>query len=104
MELKEFIKQSIIQISEGVLEGHKHVTSTVVGEGVADEYHRINFDVAVVSDEQDKKDLGGKISIASVFSAGTSSEKIQKNTNHSRIQFNIQVHITTTNKRGPSFA
>lgn len=102
MELKEFIKQSIIQIAEGVLEGHKHVISSVGGEGVEDEFHRISFDVAVVSDEQEKKDFGGKISVASLFTAGTESEKIEKNTNHSRIQFNIQLHITTTNKRGPA--
>ena len=50
MELKEFIKQTIIQITEGVIEGHKHIIEHG-GEGVYDEYHPMNFDVAVVSDE-----------------------------------------------------
>ena len=99
MELKEFIKQTIIQISEGVIEGHKHIIEHG-GEGVYDEYHPVNFDVAVVSDEQAKTDIGGKISVASIFSTGAGSEKIQKNTNHSHIQFQIQIHVATKPKSG----
>jgi hypothetical protein len=33
MELKEFIKQTIIQITDGMLEGHKYVKENNFGSG-----------------------------------------------------------------------
>jgi len=57
--------------------------------------------VAVVSDEQEKTGLGGKITVASIFKAGADAESIQKNTNQSRIQFSIHLSVKTGFESSP---
>lgn len=96
MELKEFIKQTVMQIADGITEGYNYVVQRKLGRGIYDEYYtKIQFDVAVVSDEQEKTGMGGKISVASIFKAGADVEAIQKNTNHSRIKFEINLSVKT---------
>ena len=96
MELKEFIKQTIIQITDGLLEGHKYIQDNKFGEGVnGDRYKEINFDVAVSSNEEEKTGINGKISIANIFTAGGKDESSMRESNMSRIQFKIYIHINT---------
>lgn len=99
MELKEFIKQTIIQITDGLVEGHKYVNQNNFGHGISDASSKeINFDVAVTSNEEEKTGVGGKISIANVFSAGAKEESTTKATNVSRIQFKTYLHLTMPKK------
>lgn len=96
MELKEFVKQTIIQISDGIREGHQYVQENKYGEGVDDRYYKdINFDVAVTTNEEEKTGIGGKLSVANILSAGANTEEISKASNFSRIQFKISLHIKT---------
>lgn len=96
MELKEFIKQTIIQITDGLREGHKYIQDNKFGEGVNDDkYKEINFDVAVATNEEDTKGAGGKISIANIISAGAKGESTTKASNVSRIEFKIFIHVKT---------
>jgi len=96
MELKEFIKQTILQITDGVREGHKYIQDNNFGGGVDDsKYREINFDVAVSSNEEETTGIGGKVSVANVFSIGGKDETITKAANISRIQFKIALHIKT---------
>lgn len=99
MELKEFIKQTIIQITDGLVEGHKYVNENDFGYGISDTSGKeISFDVAVTSNEEEKTGVGGKISIASVFSAGANDEVTTRATNVSRIQFKTYLHLTMPKK------
>ena len=102
MELKEFIKQTIIEITEGMTEGHKYLENNLPGSTVADgKYTEIKFDVAVVSDETEKTGAGAKINVFSIFKGGLDVELSQKNTNQSRIQFSIHMFVLTgESKRG----
>jgi hypothetical protein len=96
MELKEFIKQTIVQITDGLREGHQYIQENRFGEGVSDDkYKEINFDIAVSSNEEETTGLGGKISVANVFTVGGKDESTTKASNVSRIQFRIFVHVTT---------
>ena len=53
MELKEFIKQTIIQITDGLREGHKYIQDNQFGEGVNDtKFKEVNFDVAIATNEE----------------------------------------------------
>lgn len=46
MELKEFIKQTIIQITDGLREGHKYIQDNKYGDGVSDDKEKeICFEV-----------------------------------------------------------
>lgn len=94
MELKEFIKETIAQIAEGIREGQKYIDDNDYGDGISDEKGKeINFDVAVFTESEEQAGVGGKISVASVFSLGADGKEIQKNTNHSRIQFKLFLKV-----------
>ena len=94
MELKEFISNTIAQITDGILEGHKYVAQKTEDKGyVRNQGTKVNFDVAVSSDEEEKEEVGGKISVVQIFGVGGSSSSVTKNSNHNRIQFEIIVHV-----------
>jgi hypothetical protein len=99
MELKEFIKETIIQISEGIRASQKYIDENNLGEGIRDDKGKeINFDVAVTSEEQDTTGLGGKISIASIISLGGEDTNTLKSSNLSRIQFKLYLKINAKDK------
>jgi len=96
MELKVFIEQTIIQITDGLLAGHNYIESKKFGEGVSDDKGKeINFDIAVSSNEEEKSGLGGKISVAQIFSLGGENQVSATSSNVSRIQFRIFIHVKT---------
>lgn len=48
MELKDFISESIKQITDGLLEGHQYILQKSPGsEGIENGYRKINFDIGV---------------------------------------------------------
>lgn len=99
MELKEFIKQTIIQVTDGLREGHQYVEDNDFGAGVSDSHGKeINFDIAVTSNEEATTGVGGKISVANVFSLGADDKNITKASNVSRIQFKMYLHVKTKEK------
>ncbi len=96
MELKEFIKQTIIQITEGVRDGHQYVVSKKYGVGVRDgTYKEVTFDIAVTTNEEEKTGMGGKLNVVSFFNVGMDKEDISKSTNYNRIQFKLNIGIET---------
>ncbi|HPO57196.1 MAG TPA: hypothetical protein PKY46_14455 [Ignavibacteriaceae bacterium] len=96
MDLKEFVKESILQLSEGVREAQKEINEKKLGEGISDNYYKvIKYDIAVSTTETDKKGLGGKITVANLISVGGEGEKSNLASNYSRIQFELSVHIKT---------
>lgn len=96
MELKEFIKQTIIQITDGVRDGHDYVVSNQFGSGIGDRtYKEVSFDIAVTTNEEEKTGVGGKLTVVSFLSAGINKEDVSKSTNYNRIQFKLNLDITT---------
>jgi hypothetical protein len=94
MELKEFIQQTLVQITEGIREGHKYITENNFGEGVSDSHGKeINFDIAVATNEDKTTGLSGKVSVANIFSAGGKDENVTKASNVSRIQFKLVLFV-----------
>ncbi len=94
MELKDFIKETIAQISEGIREGQKYIDEHNYGNGISDEKGKeITFDVAVTSEEQDTTGMGAKISVASILSIGGEGSNTLKSSNLSRIQFKLFLKV-----------
>jgi hypothetical protein len=103
MELKEFIKNTLVSIKEGVNDANTELATnegkTIGEDGDCLQYtmhdsksHSINFDVAVVVNNENEEGMsgGGKlnISIASIGAEAKGKEK-QTETNTTRIKFNI---------------
>lgn len=96
MELKEFIKQTITEITDGVREGHNYIVSNNFGEGVRDTtYTEVNFDIAITTNEEEKTGIGGKLNVVNFFNAGIDKEGVSKSSNYNRIQFKLNIGIET---------
>ncbi len=120
MELKEFIKQSIIEISEAVQEVNAHFNSKSINAFVNPEFiyesgeyirpftipraeenpnenryiEEIQFDVAVTTEGEINGEARGGIKIAS-FEIGGKGGTIDRQQNASRIKFTIPVCLPT---------
>lgn len=71
MELKEFISQTIIQITDGLRDGNNYVRKNEFGDGINDGYSKeISFDIAVSSNEEESTGVKGRISVANILSTG----------------------------------
>jgi hypothetical protein len=71
MELKEFISETIKQIADGITDGNKYIVDQKHGRGVdSSRIKLVKFDVAITSQDQNTTGIGGKITVASMFSAG----------------------------------
>lgn len=94
MELKEFISETIKQITDGVLDGSDYIKErSKSGEGIRHQYTKIEFDIAVTSNDENKDNLGGKVSVVKVFSAGASTSKSASTSSHNRIKFEVLADI-----------
>lgn len=91
MELKEFISETIKQITDGVLEGDSYVKSkSNSSEGIRNQYTKINFDIAVASNNENKEGMPNTVSVIQVFNIGENSKSGQN-----RIQFELLAAINT---------
>lgn len=97
MELKDFISETIKQITDGVLEGSSYVRKmSKSSEGIREQYTKIEFDIAITTNQENKDDLGGKVSVVQVFSAGASISKSASTLSQNRIKFEVLALIKTS--------
>lgn len=95
MELKEFISESIKQITDGLIDGHNYIKEkSPQSEGIRSDYRKIHFDIGVQSNEGNKGEIGGKITVAQIFQAGGKTENSASIINTNRIQFEVLLAIS----------
>jgi hypothetical protein len=113
MELKEFIKQSIIQVTEAIIESNEDLKdknaivnpgSIQVNSDASQAYGRessqmthqsrivqkLNFDVAVMVQDEQNAEAGAKISVMSL-SLGAEGGVNYSNKSESRIKFSVPI-------------
>ena len=96
MELKDFISETVKQITDGILEGNKYVREkSNSSEGIRNQFTKVIFDIAVTTNEEAIDKLGGKISVVQVFNVGASTESVNKTSNFNRIQFELLLSVNT---------
>ena len=94
MELKDFISETIKQITDGVLDGSAYIRKmSNSSEGIRDQYTKIDFDIAITTNEENKDDVGGKVSVVQVFSDGDSTSQSASTSSQNRIKFEVLAHI-----------
>jgi len=123
MDLKEFVKESIVQIAQGIDEANSALsdstamvnpTNIAANSGSAQAYARtkspddqqssrkivekVQFDVAVVATTAEEGTVGGKLSIAAI-GIGAEGKKESTNQSESRIKFSIPVVYPGFNNR-----
>jgi len=96
MELKDFISETVKQITDGILEGNKYVREkSNSSEGIRNQFTKVIFDIAVTTNEEAIDKLGGKISVVQVFNVGASTESVNKTSNFNRIHFELLLSVNT---------
>jgi hypothetical protein len=93
MDLKEFVKETLTQIGDGLKESNEYINESNNGF-IRNDLVNVKFDVAVTTSEEDKTGVGGKLSVANLISIGGKEENTNQNTNFSRVQFSVNVHYS----------
>jgi hypothetical protein len=112
MELKEFVKETLVQISEGVKEsqgsvrtigGYVNPTVTYAqgkselvyfGETALGHHtFLVDFDVAVVAAEKKAAEGGAKLAVASFLSIGGSGSSDSESKSTSRVKFKVPLAL-----------
>lgn len=96
MQLQEFVSTTINEIAAGLQESHKHLETS--GSKVDDAHSiSIDFDIAVLSEDQTTSNTGAGLTVASVFTAGHKMENDNKTQITNRVKFSVRVNIKTAN-------
>jgi hypothetical protein len=112
MDLKDFVKETLVQISTGVQEsieevresggftnpaalgGTKGENKSHVGSmGEGQNVFWVDFDVAVTVDENSEVSGGGKLKVAGVFSVGGEAGSGTKSSSTNRVSFRIPLAL-----------
>ncbi|SRX75642.1 hypothetical protein [Aequorivita antarctica] len=107
MDLKDFIKQTLIQITDGVKDAQEYIKDSgayINPEGFHDgenlksgyrgEYRHVQkVKLSVAVNVVENSELKGGVGIISVFSAGVSSKVSDVNTIKNRIEFEIPISL-----------
>lgn len=113
MELREFVKDALVAIVEGVkdaqseLHGNINPTPSMIGDKVGSDYitreglraYPVKFDVAVTVTAEANAQGGGKVSIWSVGSLEGKTTSRDGQSSVSRLQFQVPVALPFGDKR-----
>lgn len=100
MDLKEFTKETLVQIVEGVKEAndaisnknaHIHTQDESATYGISHPITNVDFDVAITTSETDGTNGGGGIRVAGFISAKGNVESKIENQTISRVKYTIQL-------------
>ncbi|NDF12506.1 MAG: hypothetical protein EB060_06830 [Proteobacteria bacterium] len=101
LEIKNFISETIIGITEGIAEASKHISTTapeykVNIPGVSISYDmnlcNVDFDIAVTASDELSAGAGAKISVVGI-KVGGDAESATKNSSISRIKFTVPLGL-----------
>lgn len=88
MELKDFIKNSIISITEGINEGHGYIVKNDLGNGIVKNIKNVSFNIEITNVSDNKITDGEKVNIINVLSINSDYTTYQ---NVSHISFDVQI-------------
>ncbi|MNF55691.1 hypothetical protein D3C77_337010 [compost metagenome] len=107
MQLDEFVKSSLVQIAKGVKDAQEEVealggavnpTQFIMSGYSKPDKEKIEFDVALVVQDSTSSEVGGKLSVASVFGMSGKHSGNDSYQQTSRVKFNVHVALPCTGK------
>ncbi|MFQ2448176.1 hypothetical protein ACK31P_06505 [Aeromonas caviae] len=109
MQLDEFVKTSIVQIAKGVKDAQDEVealggavnpTQYTMGGRTKPDKEKIEFDVALVVQDSTSSEVGGKLSVVSMFGMSGKHSGSDSYQQTSRVKFNVHVDLPYAGKIG----
>ena len=109
MDLKEFTKQTLVQIVEGAHEANAHFSecggrvridqpAPYNGKGVVPSIIDVDFDVAITATETEGLNGGGGLKVASFISIGGGAESKTESQTVSRVKYTLKLELSKKNK------
>lgn len=95
MELKEFVKKVLIDLDQAVSEVNKETSREVRFRGVSGQRNEIEFDIAVIVEDNQSGGAKAGIKVFNMIEAGTGGSIENKNQTASRIHFGLQIGAYT---------
>ncbi|HHQ4804945.1 hypothetical protein ACET6X_13435 [Aeromonas veronii] len=104
MQLDEFVKTTLVQIAKGVKAAQEEVEelggavnpveASIYGpRSVKPIKEKVEFDVALIVQDTSSSEVGGKLSVASVFGMSGKHSGTDSYQQTSRVKFNIYVDL-----------
>lgn len=100
MDLKDFIRETLLQIQRGIGEAQKELHGTYLGvispifkpidDLTENDLEWVDFDVAVTVTESKDRDAGGKLNVAAISLVG-SSKRSHETESISRVKFRVPI-------------
>ena len=108
MDLKEFTKQTLVQIVEGSHEVNEYFSKHGGRVHIDKEHPKfseiripitidVEFDVAVTTTEAESANGGGGLRVAGLFNAGGNIENKAENQTISRVKYTLQLELSKEN-------
>lgn len=94
MNLKEFVKEILIELDSAVDEA-RDTTSRDIHFSEKDDRRTVEFDIAVTSEESDSKKGKAGVRVLQFAEAGGDLSKTLKNSTVSRVSFGLQISRST---------
>ncbi len=102
MELREFVKQTLLQVVQGVSDAQEGLSPTaraknarITPEGFRSARQLVEFDVVVSTTDAESEKAGAGIFVGP-FALGAKGEDARATSNVSRIKFQVPVALPTT--------
>lgn len=91
MELKDFVKNAIIELDKAVTEASVETGRKIRLRGVKEKRTALEFDIAVTVDSTENGKVGAGIKVLEFINLGTDISTQSKNQTVSRITFGVDV-------------
>ena len=90
MDVKEFVRETLRQIVEGVREAKSETADKCQIAPVGNQCEKVEFDIAVTVDEEQTKEKGAGVSVWALKAGATGQSTISTNTAH-RIKVSVPI-------------
>ena len=90
MDVKEFVKETLRQIVEGVREAKDETADKCQIAPVGNQREKVEFDIAVTVDEEKTKEKGAGVSVWALKAGAIGQSTVSTNTVH-RIKFPVPI-------------
>jgi hypothetical protein len=92
MDIKEFVKESLRQIVEGVKEVQSEVANKSQIAPIGNQLEKVEFDIAVTVDEEKTKEKGAGLSVYCIR-VGASGQTSASISSAHRIKFSVSINF-----------
>lgn len=98
MDIKEFIKETLRQLAEGVKEVQSEVANKSQIAPIGNQSEKVEFDIAVTVEEEKTKDKKAGLSVYCI-KAGAGGQTLSSTSTEHRIRFSVGINFESESEK-----